>query len=61
MPIAKAWADDDKDNILKQLLAFALVRTDFETMLLPLGQSKTLSQLSKLHSLFIAIMITFQD
>lgn len=33
MPIAKAWADDDKDNILKQLLAFALVRTDFETMM----------------------------
>lgn len=33
MPIAKAWADDDKDNILKQLLAFVLVRTDFETMM----------------------------
>lgn len=33
MPMAKAWADDDKDNILKQLLAFALVRTDFETMM----------------------------
>ena len=33
MPIAKAWADDDKDNILKQLLAFALVRTDFETVM----------------------------
>lgn len=33
MPLAKAWADDDKDNILKQLLAFVLVRTDFETMM----------------------------
>jgi hypothetical protein len=33
MPMAKAWADDDKDNILKQLLAFALVRTDFETVM----------------------------
>lgn len=33
MPIAKAWTDDDKDNILKQLLAFVLIRTDFETMM----------------------------
>jgi hypothetical protein len=33
VPIAKAWTDDDKDNILKQLLAFALIRTDFETLM----------------------------
>lgn len=32
-PMAKAWADDDKDNVIKQLIAFCLVRTDVETFM----------------------------
>jgi len=29
-PVAKHWADDDKKNILKQMLAFILLRSSFE-------------------------------
>lgn len=33
LPIIKSWADDDKDSIIRQLIAFALIRTDFETLM----------------------------